>query len=193
MKKAILMICLLAGVTTYAQTGSGIGVKGGLNFGATGDLTESIGNLNSDSSSKLGFHIGAFGKMDFGTLYLRPELIYTRLNSKYGDDDFKMNKLDMPLLVGLNILEPVHIFAGPALQYILDTELEDVKLEDVKNDFTIGFQIGAGVNLSEELGLDIRYERGFSENEAKFVGNDAVERRIDTRPSQIILGLSYKF
>lgn len=193
MKKAILMICLLAAVTTYAQSGTGIGVKGGLNFGATGDLTESIGNLNSDSSSKLGFHIGAFGKVDFGTFYFRPELIYTRLNSKYSGDDFKMNKLDMPLLVGLNILEPVHIFAGPALQYILDTELENVELQDVKNDFTIGFQIGAGVNLSEELGLDLRYERGFSENEAEFIGNDQVERRIDTRPSQIILGLSYKF
>ncbi len=193
MKKAILMICLLAAVTTYAQSGTGIGVKGGLNFGATGDLTESIGNLNSDSSSKLGFHIGAFGKVDFGTFYFRPELIYTRLNSKYSGDDFKMNKLDMPLLVGLNILEPVHIFAGPALQYILDTELENVELQDVKNDFTVGFQIGAGVNLSEELGLDLRYERGFSENEAEFIGNDQVERRIDTRPSQIILGLSYKF
>src|SRR5690606_15634098 len=138
MKKAILMICLLAGVTTYAQTGTGFGVKGGLNFGATGDLTESIGNLNSDSSSKLGFHIGAFGKMDFGTLYLRPELIYTRLNSKYGDDDFKMNKLDMPLLVGLNILEPVHIFAGPALQYILDTELEDVEFQDRSEERRVG-------------------------------------------------------
>lgn len=193
MKKAILMICLLAAVTTYAQSGTGIGVKGGLNFGATGDLTESIGNLNSDSGSKLGFHIGAFGKVDFETFYFRPELVYTRLNSKYSGDDFKMNKLDMPLLVGLNILEPVHIFAGPALQYILDTELENVELQDVKNDFTIGFQIGAGVNLSEELGLDLRYERGFSENEAEFIGNDQVERRIDTRPSQIILGLSYKF
>lgn len=192
MKKAILMICLLAGVTTYAQTGSGIGVKGGLNFGATGDLTESIGNLNSDSSSKLGFHIGAFGKMDFGTLYLRPELIYTRLNSKYGDDDFKMNKLDMPLLVGLNILEPVHIFAGPALQYILDTELENVELADVKNDFTVGFNIGVGVNFSERLGLDFRYERGFSENEAEIIGQ-ADSPRIDTRPSQLVLGLSYKF
>src|SRR5690606_41421510 len=115
------------------------------------------------------------------------------LNSMDGHDDLKLNKFDIPLLVGLNILEPEHIFAVPALQYILVTELEDVKLEDVKNDLTIGFQIGAGVNLSEELGLDIRYERGFSENEAKFVGNDAVERRIDTRPSQIILGLSYKF
>src|SRR5690606_21506268 len=135
MKKAILIVCLLAGETTYAQTGSGIGIKGGPNLGAIGDLTESSGNLISNSVSKLGFHVGVFSKMDFGTLYFRPELAYSRLNSKYDDNDFKMNQLDMPILVGLIILDPVHIFAGPALQYILDTELENVTLADVKNKF----------------------------------------------------------
>lgn len=194
MKKAILIFCLLAGVTTYAQTGSGIGLKGGLNFGATGDLTESIGNLD-DAASKLGFHVGAFGKLDFGTIYLRPELIYTRLNSKYDNyGDFNMNKIDMPLLVGLNIIGPVHVFAGPALQYILDTELENVELSDVKDDFTVGFNLGAGFNFSENLGVDIRYERGFSENEAETIGAGGSERvALDTRPSQLIIGLSYMF
>src|SRR5690606_5752372 len=112
MKKAILIICLLAGVTTYAQSGSGIGIKGGLNFGANGDASigENLGNIGSDS--KVGFHVGLFGKMDFGTLYFRPELVYTKLNSEYDYDlgpvelssKFEMSKLDMPLLVGLNII-----------------------------------------------------------------------------------------
>lgn len=195
MKKAILIICLMAGITTYAQTGSGIGLKGGLNFGSNGDASigENLGNIGSDS--KVGFHVGAFGKLDFGTIYFRPELVYTRLNSKYeysgSSRDFHMNKLDMPLLVGLNIIGPVHVFAGPALQYILDTELEDTELSDVKNDFTIGFNVGAGLNLTDQLGADIRYERGFSDNEAEITGVPG--SRVDTRPSQIILGLSYKF
>src|SRR5690606_31104014 len=194
MKKAILIICLLAGAVTYAQSGSGIGIKGGLNFGANGDASigENLGNIGSDS--KVGFHLGLFGKMDFGTLYFRPELVYTKLNSEYdydaGTSKFEMSKLDMPLLVGLNILGPVHIFAGPSLQYILDTDLEDVELEDVKNDFTVGLNIGAGVNLSDQLGVDLRYERGFSDNEAEFTNIRG--GRIDTRPSQLVLGLSYK-
>lgn len=197
MKKAILIICLLAGAVTYAQSGTGIGIKGGLNFGASGDLSETVSNDISDisSDSKVGFHLGVFGKMDFGTLYFRPELVYTKLNAEYdlseGKKDFEMSKLDMPLLVGLNILGPVHIFAGPSLQYVLDTDLEDIELEDVKNDFTVGFNIGAGVNLSDQLGVDLRYERGFSDNEAEFA--NISESRVDTRPSQLILGLSYKF
>lgn len=195
MKKAILIICLLAGAVTYAQSGTGIGIKGGLNFGAAGDLSETVSDIDISSDSKVGFHLGVFGKMDFGTLYFRPELVYTKLNAEYDYEartsDFEMSKLDMPLLVGLNILGPVHIFAGPSLQYVLDTDLEDVELEDVKNDFTVGFNIGAGVNLSDQLGLDLRYERGFSDNEAEFA--NVPNARVDTRPSQLILGLSYKF
>src|SRR5690606_1279682 len=195
MKKAILIICLMAGAVTYAQSGSGLGIKGGLNFGANGDASigENLGNIGSDS--KVGFHAGLFGKLDFGTLYFRPELVYTKLNSEYdyqaGTSKFEMSKLDMPLLVGLNILGPLHVFAGPSLQYILDTDLEDIELEDVKNDFTIGVNIGAGVNLSDQLGVDLRYERGFSDNEAEFT--NVPDGRVDTRPSQLILGLSYKF
>src|SRR5690606_37218153 len=197
MKKAILILCLLAGVTTYAQSGSGIGIKGGLNFGANGDLSVTFSNIDISSDSKVGFHVGVFGKMDFGTLYFRPELVYTKLNLEYdydaGTSKFEMSKLDMPLLVGLNIIGPLHIFAGPSLQYVLDTDLEDVELEDVKNDFTVGLNIGAGVNLSDQLGVDLRYERGFSDNEAEFIGIDGSEGRVDTRPSQLVLGLSYKF
>src|SRR5690606_19702572 len=144
MKKAILIICLLAGAVTYAQSGTGIGIKAGLNVGAAGDLSETVSDIDISSDSKVGFHIGASGKMDFGTLYFRPELVYTKLNAEYDykeASDFEMSKLDMPLLVGLNILGPVHIFAGPSLQYVLDTDLEDVELEDVKNDFTVGFNI----------------------------------------------------
>ena len=191
MKKAILIICLLAGAVTYAQSGTGIGIKGGLNFGAAGDLSETVSDIDISSDSKVGFHLGVFGKMDFGTLYFRPELVYTKLNAEYDSSDFEMSKLDMPLLVGLNILGPVHIFAGPSLQYVLDTDLEDVELEDVKNDFTVGFNIGAGVNLSDQLGVDLRYERGFSDNEAEFA--NVPNARVDTRPSQLILGLYYKF
>ncbi|EIJ39196.1 porin family protein [Galbibacter orientalis] len=191
MKKSILIICLLAGFTSFAQSESGFGLKGGLNFNSNGDASigSDIGDIGSDS--QVGFHVGAFGKLDFGTLYVRPELVYTNTNSDYDGDKFKMSKLDMPLLVGLNIVGPLHIFAGPSLQYILDTDLEGVTINDVENDFTVGLNMGVGVNLGERLGVDLRYERGFSDNEAEFVGLSGTGR-IDTRPSQLILSLSVK-
>jgi hypothetical protein len=68
-----------------------------------------------------------------------------------------------------------------------------VEIEDVENDFTVGLNAGAGVNIGR-LGFDIRYERGFSENEANFIGNNItdVSGRVDSRPSQVIFSLSLK-
>ncbi|QLE00362.1 PorT family protein [Galbibacter sp. BG1] len=191
MKKSLLIICLLAGFTSFAQSGSGFGVKGGLNFNSNGDAEVFEDTRNIGSDSQIGFHLGGFGKVDFGTLYFRPELVYTKTNSDYDGDKFEMKKLDAPLLLGLNLIGPLHIFAGPSLQYILDTDLEGVTLNDVENDFTVGLNMGVGVNLGEKLGIDLRYERGFSDNEAEFVGLNG-SGRIDTRPSQLILSASLK-
>ena len=130
-------------------------------------------------------------------IYLRPELIYTKTKSSYdvdgGTNDYDVSKLDLPVLLGYKIIGPLHIFAGPAFQYTLNNDLEDVELDDVKNDFTVGAHFGIGVNLGN-IGLDVRYERGFSENEAEIIGANIadISGRVDSRPSQIIFGLSLK-
>jgi len=123
---------------------------------------------------------------------LRPELVYTKLNSTYEDDDFSMQKLDLPVLVGLEVIGPLQVFAGPAFQYILDTEYDGITLGDVKNDFTVGLNVGAAIALGK-LGVDLRYERGFGDNEAEFLDSNGIitsGSRIDTRPDQLILSVS---
>ena len=57
--------------------------------------------------------------------------------------------------------------------------------------FRSGGIVGVGVQAGK-LGVDLRYERGFSSNEAEFIGiGDS--GRIDTRPKQLIVSVSYKF
>ena len=104
-----------------------------------------------------------------------------------------MQKLDMPLLVGLKVLGPLHVFAGPSLQYILDTDFDNLTVDNVENDFSVGLNFGIGLNL-KRLGIDLRYERGFSDNEATFIDNNNLISmdRLDTRPEQLILSLSYR-
>lgn len=81
---------------------------------------------------------------------------------------------------------PIHVFGGPALQYIVETDLEDVRLGDVKNEFTVGLQFGAGVQFGR-FNADIRYERGLSKNTAESIDKSI---RVDSRPNQLIIGLS---
>ena len=124
-------------------------------------------------------------------------MVYSKTKSSYDVDgdsqDYDISKLDLPVLFGVKIVGPLHVFAGPAFQYILNNDLGDLEVEDVKNDFSLGLNAGVGVNLGS-LGLDVRYERGFSENEARFIGNNItdIEGRVDSRPSQIIFALSVK-
>lgn len=203
MKKSLLMaVFALIGTTAFAQNDSGFGLKAGLNYNQNGDLNfkqvQSAGeDLIAGSDGKVGYHVGFYGKLDMPKIYIRPELIYTKTKSSYdvegGTNDYDVSKLDLPVLLGYKIIGPLHIFAGPAFQYTLNNDLEDVELDDLKNDFSIGAHFGVGVNLGN-IGLDVRYERGFSENEAEIIGDNIanIEGRVDSRPSQIIFGLSLK-
>ena len=192
-KTLLLAVFAMVSMTAFSQNDSGFGIKGGLNYNANGDYFESIGEAARNPDRNVGYHIGVFGKLG-QRLYFRPELVYTRTKSDYDGDKFNMSKLDAPMLIGAKIIGPLHLFAGPAFQYILDTEFDGISINNVENDFTVGMNIGAGVNLGK-LGVDIRYERGFSDNEANFVNTNITTlptSRVDTRPDQWIVSLSLK-
>jgi hypothetical protein len=192
MKKTLLTVAIAAlSAFSYAQVDSKFGVKAGLNYNANGDYFESAGEAARNPDRNIGYHIGFFGQVG-SRVYIRPELVYTSISSEYDNDDFKMQKLDLPLLIGTKIIGPLHVFGGPAFQYILDTEYDGITISDVRNDFTIGLNLGAGINLGK-LGIDLRYERGFSDNEATFINTNVTtvpQSRIDTRPDQLILSFS---
>ena len=184
----ILVIAIIP-TLTMAQTATGFGLKAGLNYNANGDYFESIGDNAQNPDRNIGYHIGLFGKIG-NQVYLRPELVYTSTKSDYNNDGFKMQKIDAPILVGLKVIGPLSVFAGPSFQYILDTEFDGIAINNVENDFSIGLNFGIGLNLNK-LGIDLRYERGFSDNEATFLGNNGIgNSRLDTRPDQLILSLS---
>jgi len=177
--------------TTYAvaQNDSDFGLKAGLNYNSNGKFFNDAENAAEDPSKNIGYHVGLFGKIDLGLLYLRPEAIYTRTSSEYRSGNFKLSKLDAPILLGADILGPISIFAGPSLQYILKNEFKDFSLEEANDTFTVGAQFGVALNF-ERIGVDLRYERGLSKNEIDFTDIDG--SRVDARPDQFILSLSLK-
>jgi hypothetical protein len=185
----ILLLVTLIPSTIIAQTSTGIGLKGGLNYNANGDYFESIGTNAQHPDRNIGYHIGLFGKIG-NRVYFKPEVVYTSTKSDYNNDTFKMQKIDAPLLVGLKVLGPISVFGGPAIQYILDTEYNGISINDVENEFSVGLNFGIGLNFNS-VGIDLRYERGFNNNEATFLNDNNIgTSRLDTRPDQLILSLS---
>lgn len=196
MKKVLIILMLITSSTVLAQ--SSFGVKGGLNYGDNGEIEIDDITEGGDSESRVGYHFGVYYRAEFGGIYLRPELLYTETKTSFdfnnSSADYDVSKLDLPVLVGLKLVGPIHVFAGPSLQYILDNDLEGISIENVENDFTVGAQFGAGLQMGA-VGLDFRYERGLTENEATVLDldNPSGIRRIDTRPNQFILSLSIDF
>ena len=188
----ILAIALIIPSTTMAQTqtATGLGIKAGLNYNANGNYFESISTNADNPDRNIGYHIGLFGKIGNSRLYFKPELVYTSTKSDYTDNNFKMQKIDAPLLVGTKIIGPISVFGGPSLQYILDSEFDGVSINNIEKDFSVGLNFGIAFNL-KKVGIDVRYERGFSKNEATFLNNNNINTsRLDTRPDQLILSLS---
>lgn len=193
MNKLFLTALIIIAITLngFSQNGGGFGIKGGLNYNGNGNYFNSISSSFENPENTIGYHLGIFGKIG-DKIYLRPELVYTKTKSDYDSGTFDMSKIDAPILVGLKIIGPLHVFAGPSLQYILNTEFEGISINDIENDFSVGLNFGIGVNFNS-FGIDLRYERGFSENEANFVdSNSVLGGRLDTRPEQLILSLSIK-
>ncbi|WP_282070461.1 outer membrane beta-barrel protein [Olleya namhaensis] len=193
MKNLILtsIATLLVSTCIYAQTESGFGIKGGLNYNGNGDYFESATNSYQNPDRNLGYHIGVFAKVG-AKVYFRPELVYTATKSDYIAGEFDLKKLDVPLLVGLKVLGPLHVFAGPSLQYIIDSDFENATINSIQDDFSVGLNFGIGVSFNK-IGIDLRYERGFSDNEATLINNNISlvnNDRLDTRPDQLILSLS---
>ncbi|MCK4561381.1 MAG: PorT family protein [Flavobacteriaceae bacterium] len=199
MKKVVIILFVLGSIfSTNAQL-LNVGVKGGLNYNSNGDLRGDIENIHISSDGDTGFHIGGFAEINLPlALYLRPELVYTHTKSDYNEQgNLSINKIDVPILIGFSVFKIGKIFAGPSFQYIIST---DLKGSDVFNDiqengfdnFSTGLQFGAGVELGK-LGVDLRWERGLSDTEAKFTSDAIGEIKIDTRPQQFILSVYYKF
>lgn len=200
MKKYLLILMLCT--SSIAMSQSGLGVKAGLNYGDNGeisytDVTNAGEDIMEGGDSKVGYHFGLFYRADLGGFFLRPELLYTRTKSSYDFNDreaeYNVSKLDLPILLGTDILGPLNVFAGPSLQYILDNEFQGVSLGEVENEFTVGAQFGVGLKLGS-VGLDVRYERSLKENEARVLDLDNGDglQRVDTRPNQLIFSLSLK-
>jgi hypothetical protein len=199
-KKIVILIFILSFSLSYSQDSDkklSLGFTAGFNYNSngeyvtTGTLTEIAKQF--DSEKKTGYHAGLYIQYNMTGMYLRPEVLYTKTKSTYGSSDFDQTKIEVPILVGFDIIKPVSIFVGPSIQYVLENEMENIDVNDidVESDLGINFQAGIAIQLHKQIRIDIRYEKGISNN-ILTIKNDSnsVIGELNTKPEQIILGFS---
>lgn len=181
-----------------------IGLKGGVNFS----------NLNADSvdvnNVLTGFNLGVFARLPITqTFAIQPELLYTtkgaelQYNNAFvnGTSTFKLNYLELPVLLVINLSENFSIHGGPYVAYLIDGkatndaqgtlfDVESNLSNDDYNKFDSGVAIGIGYETSS-IGFGVRYSYGFQKvgKERNFLGTDYTFP--DGKNSVINLYLSY--
>jgi hypothetical protein len=171
------------------------GLQGGLNFDSSGDIKlvgeqlQKEGELKSNS----GFHLGGYAQADFLIFYLRPELQYTKVSSKFEGNTIENTRIELPVSIGVTVIGPVSMFIGPTAFYNLSHKSDELSFEEVKKKTSYGMHIGTRVQLGP-IGVDLRYEKGISTVERKILSEAGVplNGQVNTQPNQFIIGLSFK-
>ena len=112
--------------------------------------------------------------------------------------EVRLNKLDIPVLIGKRFLKVLRVNAGPVFTLPLNENISFKNLsgniEDVKTNYksaTIGAQIGAGLDLTF-LTVDVRYELALqSLSESISIGN--ANFAADQRVNQFLIAIGVKF
>ncbi|MFN3756380.1 MAG: porin family protein [Flavobacterium sp.] len=182
MKKIILTTFSLVAFTfSHAQSnvnttsGLGFGVKGGVNFSNL--YTEEVDDNNVLTS----FHVGVFVTIPIVDFFgIQTEVLYSRKGAELaynnafltGTAQFRLNYIEVPVLLKFNITENFNIHAGPYVAYLIDADVvnkssnanfdfEENLNNDDFNKFDYGLSAGLGFDFNS-FGIGARYNYGLA-------------------------------
>jgi len=177
MNKRILLLAffLSSSIFIYAQPEYAIGIKGGFNYYNIGDINSRGGSIQSGKpdetftpNKEIGYQFGAFFNVQFGKLFIRPELNFVSNKNNYDfpnkTSHWKATKTDIPILLGYKIYDPVSIYVGPSFSIFNKMTMEGannlpsdgpIEFEKTATSFMIGVQVEF-----KRFGVDLRYETG---------------------------------
>lgn len=165
-KKITLALALAAmAFGAKAQLSLRGGIAGGVITGPV--RLENIGNsftnvINGNDVN--GFELGFMAKAQAGPIYIKPMALYGMRYGKvtYNTPDgqqttnFNMNKVEVPVLIGVRFLGPLYIEGGPSYNYIFDLTNKYNNYSLQVNQSAIGYRVGLGAELGPLL-LSVNY------------------------------------
>ena len=174
----VFLLCLF--FTSIQAQEYTFGIKGGVNYNKIGDLYHKGGSVSVGGasilytpSSDMGMHYGAFLNFKFGDFFIRPEVLFTTLKSSYPlslkTANWEQTRMDIPILVGVEIYWPVSLYLGPTISSISEMTLEGPESPITYEESALGFNVGLMAEMGR-FGIDVRYEFGTAK---------VVEQRVD--------------
>lgn len=178
------------------------GVKGGFNM-------SNLYNNNADDENILyGFNAGVYATLpvsDF--IAIQPEILFTTKGAELeynnafasGATKFKLNYIEVPLLVRVNVTKNFNIHAGGYASYLVSSKVsgdgdfnfdEDIDTDDL-NKFDAGLSAGVGVDFNP-ISIGLRYNYGLTTIGKERTVAGTTYTVPDAKNSNLTLYLSYK-
>lgn len=172
---AALLITGGSWTTLEAQTNAQFGVKGGVNF------SNMYTNDVDDENILTSFNAGLYATLPITSfIAIQPEILYSRKGSELtynnafatGKAQFKLNYIEVPVLVKVNLTKNFNIHAGPYFAYLVDAQVKNISdggtfnFEDNYNNndfnkFDAGLSAGIGLDF-DSMGIGARYNYGLT-------------------------------
>lgn len=175
----ILLISLLVGLQTKAQTVSTTVVKVGPKLGM--NISNFSGTHDFENASmKVGVNAGAVINIRWGQRYLtsalgtgyfgiQPEVLFSSHGATFDGVPFSLNYVTIPVLLKFYATENLNIELGPEFAFMMsypgkiNKEMYSYDLTDLRGGKDISLAIGLGYDFNFGLGINVRYNLGFSE------------------------------
>ena len=180
---------------TFAQFGIKVGANTTtLKINSADDLLDNV------KDAQWGFNAGVFYRLKIAIIYIQPEAYFSTVsgNFKYGDDpnnkelyDFDLNRIDIPLIVGVK-LGPLRVHAAPVAFFTISSKSSLIDFDEAMKGTTWGYQAGLGIDLLKKLTIDARYEGSLGDfTESVTIGGHTLEP--STKSSAFLLSVGFMF
>ncbi|WP_246000887.1 outer membrane beta-barrel protein [Pontibacter diazotrophicus] len=196
MKKVIMLLALLA-TSVAAKAQLQAGVKAGLST-ANVDIQKVRNDpwQYTKAENVTGYHAGAFARLQVAGFFVQPEAVLTTTGGQIkvsGTDimgvrveDFRFNRLDVPIMVGYTFFDVVRVQAGPVSSTLLSARQEGQDIKQYMRQADWGFQAGVGLDIGS-ITADVRYELVNRQ-----LTNTAQQTGMQVSNQQFIVSLGYK-
>lgn len=181
------------------------GVKGGFNMS---NLISDGDNEPNDENILYGFNAGVYATLPISDFVaIQPEILFTTKGSELeydnafasGNAKFRLNYIEVPLLVRVNITKNFNVHAGGYASYLVSSKVtgdgtfdfnEDIDTDDL-NKFDAGVSAGLGVDFNP-ISIGLRYNYGLTTVGKERTVAGTTYTFPDAKNSNLTLYLSYK-
>jgi len=180
------------------------GVKGGFNMSNLYGSGEDV----DDNNILYGFNAGVYATLPISDFVaIQPEILFTTKGAELdynnafatGNAKFRLNYIEVPLLVRVNITKNFNVHAGGYASYLVDSKVTgdgDINFEqeidtDDLNKFDAGISAGVGVDFSP-VSIGLRYNYGLTTVGKERTIAGTTYTFPDAKNSNLTLYLSYK-